>query len=75
MPERPSQKLCFLTIIIPSFLDVVLKGRLEGNCLELKLGIMLDPEGTDSLRCCVLFADCRNVNNASVCPDNCQEQR
>lgn len=43
MPRSPSQKLCFHTILIPSFLEVVLKGRLEGNCLELKLGIMLDP--------------------------------
>lgn len=77
-PESPSQKLCFLTIFVPSFLEVVLKGSLEGNCLELKLGIMLDPEGTDSrsaLRCCVFFADCRNVINAPVCTDNCQQQR
>lgn len=67
--SRCQRDLCFLIILILSFLEIVLKGRLEGNSLELKLGIMLGPG------CCVSFADCRNVNNASVCPDNCQEQR
>lgn len=75
--EFPFQKLFFLTVFVLSFLEVLLKGRLDSKVLGIQPSwYCLDPECTNTMSAqnsSVLFADCMNVMEALVHTDSYQQ--